>query len=97
MPRQKNETLIRSRQEMGLRLRWLRETVCGKRGCGIAFEPLLSAINVPRRSWGFYESGTALTPEIMLRLIIELHVSPEWLRSGDGTMFVDGTPPRAFQ
>jgi len=90
-----DKATLQWRLELGARLQGLRETICGwsMNGGYIAFEPLLSTLRVSRSSWAHCERGKAMPPEVMLSLIIDLNVSPRWLRSGTGTMFANNAPP----
>ena len=57
--------------------------------------PLSRALGVAAETWYGWESGQAMPPEILLRVVVDLGVCPAWLLTGDGAMFASGNPGKA--
>ena len=74
------------RKEIGKRLRRIREEISpgGTWGRRQEVEAWLGA---PLFSWYGYERGKAIPGDIVLRLIVELGISPRWLFTGQGTIW----------
>lgn len=71
------------RKAIGERLRALRIARCGESGS----RTFARELHVPDRSWANYERGTAISGEVLLRVMILTGVSPQWLYDGTGPMF----------
>ena len=79
------------RKEIGKRLRRIRKEIAPG---GTWTRPLdvKAWLGVRLETWYLYELGKAAIPgDIVLRLIVELGISPRWLLTGRGTIWPDGT------
>jgi hypothetical protein len=54
--------------------------------------PLLAeALGIPTRTWVRYESGTPIPGLVLLRFIAVVGVEPQWLLTGEGRRYRDGS------
>jgi hypothetical protein len=93
MRQQRTPETTQLRAEIGARLRKLRFTVAGLRGSRLNLSSLCQRVGVSVSSWPNWEKGATMPPEILLRVIVEFHIRPEWLLTGIGTMFSHPVPP----
>ncbi len=82
--------VLKRRKEIGKRLRLIRKKIAPG-GTWRALE-IAAWLGVRSETWYKYELGKAAIPgDILLRLIVELGISPRWLLTGQGTIRPDGT------
>ena len=90
MARMKTKTATAwKKQEIGLRLAQLRSRMCIHRLKSIdgsGFVAWCERLGTNTRTWQNWEDGQAIAPEQLLRVIVEMGVSPPWLLNGDGPM-----------
>ncbi len=91
MPGQRTApAVLKRRKEIGKRLRRIRKGIAP----GGTWERPLKVeawLGVRLETWYEYELGKAAIPgDIVLRLIVELGISPRWLLTGQGTIRPDG-------
>jgi hypothetical protein len=54
--------------------------------------PLLAeALGIPTRIWARYESGATIPGLVLLRFIEVVGVEPQWLLTGEGRRYRDGS------
>jgi hypothetical protein len=76
--------LTRTRLDIAARLVALRCELFGERRSS---KRMAEWLGVPARTWLSYERGTAIPGIVILSLIVETSVEPEWLLHGTGPMF----------
>jgi hypothetical protein len=78
--------VLKQRKEIGNRLRQIREEIAPGGTWGRRLE-LEAWLGVRLFTWHGYERGKAIPGDIVLRLIVELGISPSWLLTGQGTIW----------
>ena len=73
--------------ELALRLREIREGLCGEDGAQV----LADALEVRVETWLNYESGVTMPAHVALKLIRIARVNPHWLLTGQGDPHDDRT------
>jgi hypothetical protein len=81
--------VLRRRKKIGKRLRKIRKEM-GPRGMWRRELKIEAWLGVRPETWFGYERGSAIPGDIILRLIVELGISPRWLLTGQGTVRPDG-------
>ena len=76
--------LTQTRLEIAARLVSLRRDLFGKHRSSMKMAEWLG---IPARSWHSYENGTVIPGTVILNVIVETSVEPEWLLHGTGPMF----------
>ena len=87
MPRRRTVPAVgKHRKEIGKRLRRIREEIAPGGTWGRRRE-VEAWLGVQLVTWYGYERGKTIPGEILLRLIVELGISPSWLLTGQGTIW----------
>ena len=80
--------VLERRKKIGKRLRRIRKRIAlsgtWERGLEI-----VARLGVRPDTWYGYERGNAIPGDIVLRLIVELGISPRWLLTGHGRILPD--------
>ena len=90
MPRRRTApAVLKRRKAIGKRLRMIRDEIApaGTQGRRREVEAWLG---VRLETWYGHERGKTIPAEILLRLIVELGISPRWLLTGQGKIRPDG-------
>jgi hypothetical protein len=87
------------RAGIGRRLVSFRRRICGEAPLSgdHAQHRLLAPLLTQCETWRGWERGTKIPGDVVLRLIVEFNVSPEWLLLGAGPMFRDVTASPHFK
>jgi hypothetical protein len=87
MPRQRTAPAVgKHRKQIGKRLRRIREEIAPDGTWGRRRE-VEAWLGVQLPTWYGYERGKAIPGDILLRLIVELGISPTWLLNGQGEIW----------
>jgi hypothetical protein len=76
--------VTRTRLEIAARLGSLRRDLFGKHRSS---KNMAQWLGIPARTWHSYEHGTVIPGTVILNIIVETSVEPEWLLHGTGPMF----------
>ena len=76
--------VFKRRKEIGKRLRVIRKQFVP--GGTWRAREIAAWLGVASETWYGYERGKPIPGDIVLRLILELGISPRWLLSGHGTI-----------
>jgi hypothetical protein len=71
------------RLDIGKRLREIREDFYGKHGAQFQAD----ALEIPLRTWMNYESGVVMPAALVLKLLVQMHIRPRWLLTGEGEKY----------
>jgi hypothetical protein len=87
------------RAGIGHRLAAFRRRICGQVPLSgdRAQQRLLAPLLTQCETWRGWERGTKIPGDVVLRLIVEFNVSPEWLLLGAGPMFRGATESPHFR
>jgi hypothetical protein len=81
---------VDERAAIGRRLRLLRREIWGGTTRYVmGLTEMQKQLRVAGRSLENYEKGTTMPAEVLLRLILETSASPQWLLTGEGSMFTE--------
>lgn len=69
--------------DLATRLRELRIDLYGDHGAQF----MADALGIPLKTWLNYESGVVMPGKIVLKLIVEARVNPQWLLNGRGSLY----------
>ena len=53
----------------------------------MATQFMADGLGIPLKTWLNYESGVVMPGRLVLKLIVETHVSPRWLLEGQGDRY----------
>jgi hypothetical protein len=79
----KNEWKRQQQLDLAVRLREIREDLCGESGGKL----LADALKVPLQTWLKYESGVVVPAKVVLQLIVMARINHDWLLTGQGEKY----------
>jgi hypothetical protein len=77
-------TKTNARLELAQRVRAVRVEVYGEHGAAF----LAKQLNLPVRTWLNFETGVAITAEIILQFMALTNANPNWLLRGKGERYL---------